>query len=320
MRSLKKTSKAEIKLDEAARAGWLYYVASKTQDEIARELGVSRQTVQRLISLSVSEHLVKIRIDHPIAVCMELALAVKEKYGLVACNVVPSDKSAPELLSGLAISVAADMEKYLRSEAPQIIALGTGRALRACIEQLPTLTTPQHTIVSRLGNMMTDGSATQYNAVTRMAEKTGSAHYPMALPLLAHDAEELKLMQSMEAVRNTLHLCDIADATFVGVGQINLTAPLVLDGFMTKDEATELQDAGAAGEITSIIYDNQGVVLDCAYNARVSSAPLKKAGPAPVTAVAAGPAKVRAIQAALVGSLVNRLTTDEATAKILLSY
>ena len=43
------------RLDDAARAGWLYYVAGNTQDEIARKLGVSRQSAQRLVSLAVSE-------------------------------------------------------------------------------------------------------------------------------------------------------------------------------------------------------------------------------------------------------------------------
>jgi len=37
------------RLDDAARAGWLYYIAGNTQDEIARKLGVSRQTAQRLV-------------------------------------------------------------------------------------------------------------------------------------------------------------------------------------------------------------------------------------------------------------------------------
>ena len=55
------------RLDDAARAGWLYYIAGNTQDEIARKLGVSRQTAQRLVSLSVSEKLIKVRLDHPIA-------------------------------------------------------------------------------------------------------------------------------------------------------------------------------------------------------------------------------------------------------------
>ena len=45
------------RLDDAARAGWLYYVAGNTQDEIAAKLGVSRQTAQRLVAMAVSERL-----------------------------------------------------------------------------------------------------------------------------------------------------------------------------------------------------------------------------------------------------------------------
>ncbi|MFI4998137.1 MAG: helix-turn-helix domain-containing protein, partial [Hyphomicrobiales bacterium] len=36
------------RLDEAARAGWLYFIAGHTQDEIAKMLKVSRPTAQRL--------------------------------------------------------------------------------------------------------------------------------------------------------------------------------------------------------------------------------------------------------------------------------
>ena len=67
-RPMPKTSEQEsIRLDEAARAGWLYYIAGNTQDEIASKLGVSRQTAQRLVSLAVSRRLIKVRLDHPIA-------------------------------------------------------------------------------------------------------------------------------------------------------------------------------------------------------------------------------------------------------------
>ena len=42
------------RLDDAARAGWLYYVAGNTQDQIAAKLGISRQTAQRLVSLGAA--------------------------------------------------------------------------------------------------------------------------------------------------------------------------------------------------------------------------------------------------------------------------
>ena len=54
----RKSDSEHHRLDDAARAGWLYYIAGNTQDEIARKLGVSRQTAQRLVSLAVSEKLI----------------------------------------------------------------------------------------------------------------------------------------------------------------------------------------------------------------------------------------------------------------------
>ncbi len=59
------------RLDEAARAGWLYFIAGHTQDEIARMLQVSRASAQRLVSLCLAERLITFRLEHPIAACME---------------------------------------------------------------------------------------------------------------------------------------------------------------------------------------------------------------------------------------------------------
>ena len=80
------------RLDDAARAGWLYYIAGNTQDEIARKLGVSRQTAQRLVSLSISEKLIKVRLDHPIANCLELAERV---LGALRCHEWNGSRDGP---------------------------------------------------------------------------------------------------------------------------------------------------------------------------------------------------------------------------------
>ena len=87
------------RLDDAARAGWLYYVAGNTQDEIAAKLGVSRQSAQRLVSLAVAEGLIKVRIDHPIAACLELARDLSARYALKLCEVVPTDPASPAALT-----------------------------------------------------------------------------------------------------------------------------------------------------------------------------------------------------------------------------
>lgn len=307
------------RLDDAARAGWLYYVAGNTQDEIARKLGVSRQSAQRLVSLAVSEKLIKVRLDHPIARCMELAHSLKQKFGLQICEVVPSDPDAPLALTGVAQVAAAELERYLKSDHPKIIALGTGRALRACVEQLPPMDCPQHRIVSLLGNMMSDGAATAYNVVIRMADRVNARHYPMPTPVFTRTVEEKHLLQSQEAVHNILELARQADITFVGIGNIGETAPLSVDGFVNRDETRALLKAGAVGEITSWVFDKNGILIDGLTNDRVASSELRIAPEKPVIAIAVGPVKAPAICAAMIGKLVNGLMTDEATAELLLA-
>src|SRR5204863_1023966 len=97
------------RLDDAARAGWLYYIAGNTQDEIARKLGVSRQTAQRLVSLSVSEKLIKVRLDHPIGHCLELSEQLKQAFGIESCEVVPSDPESASRTVGVAEAAAAEL-------------------------------------------------------------------------------------------------------------------------------------------------------------------------------------------------------------------
>ena len=80
----------ERKLDLAARAAWLYYIADNTQDEIAAKLGLSRQAAQRLIALAVSEKLIKFRLDYPLSNCISLAEALRDKFSLATCEVIPS--------------------------------------------------------------------------------------------------------------------------------------------------------------------------------------------------------------------------------------
>jgi DNA-binding transcriptional regulator LsrR (DeoR family) len=307
------------RLDDAARAGWLYYVAGNTQDEIARKLGVSRQSAQRLVSLAVSEKLVKVRLDHPIARCMELSRALTEKYDLVMCDVVPSDADHSNTITGLPEACAAEMERHLKSVHPVIIAIGTGRALRASVEQLSQMDCPQHRIVSLLGNMMSDGSATAYNVVIRMAERINARHYPMPLPVFARSQEEKRTLHAQETVHNIMDLARQADVTFVGVGNMGLTAPLHVDGFITRDEVRALERAGAVGEITSWVFDAQGKLIDGLVNDRVASMPLQPNPAKPVIAVAAGEAKVQAISGALIGRLITGLITNEQTAEQLLN-
>lgn len=307
------------RLDDAARAGWLYYVAGRTQDEIASAMGISRQSAQRLVSLAMTERLIKVRLDHPIAACLELGLALKEKYDLRQVDIVPSDPGSSSTTVGIAEAAASEIERWLKSADPIILAIGTGRTLKAAIDQLPGMDCPQHRIVSLTGNIGLDGSAAYYNVIFSMADAVKARHFPMPLPVLVSSAEERVMFHNQALVKSALQLGAQADVAFVGIGELGPQAPLCEDGFLARDEMVRLMDEGAAGEICGWMFDGEGRMISGSINQRVASVPLPSRQTSIVIGIAKGERKYQAVRAALKGGLINGLITDEATAEFLLN-
>lgn len=307
------------RLDDAARAGWLYFIAGHTQDEIARRLKVSRATAQRLVSLCLSERLITFRLEHPIAACMDLAHRLTERFELRLCEVVPTDPGAPTSTVGIAERAASLLESTLRNEKPTIVAIGTGRAMRAAVEQVPPMDCPDHQLVSLVGNISTDGSATFFDSVARLADLTKARHYPMPLPVLMSSEVERDQMLRIGPVARVHGIAAGADLRLFGVGQMDKNAQFHVDGFITREELLEQMRLGAVGELTGWAFDASGCFIDGGTNRRLTSVPHPVPAAALTVAAALGPAKVTAILAALTGRLVNGLISDEATAKAILA-
>ena len=306
------------RLDDAGRAGWLYYIAGNTQDEIAKKLGVSRQTAQRLVSLAVTERLIKVRFDHPLGRCLELSGRLKEAYGLDSCEVVPADPTSNSETLGIVEAAAAEMERYLVSRHPVIVGLGTGRALRAVAEQISPMECPQHKIVSIVGNIAPDGSATVFEVSSRVGDRVGAPHYPMPFPVIAATVHEKNLLVQQKSLRNVMDLAAQADVTFVGIGTVDETAALLRDGFVRPDELRAMVKAGAVGEITGWSFDASGKLIDGLVNDRVLSVPVDMPAKRRIIGVAMASGRFKAIKGAISGKLVNGLITNELMAEQLL--
>jgi len=313
------TEGEKSRLDDAARAGWLYFIAGHTQDEIAKMLQVSRASAQRLVSLCLAERLITFRLEHPIAACMELASRLKESFDLTHCEVVPADPAAPLSTAGIAERCANILEATLRSETPVIVALGTGRAVRAAVERVSLIDRPNHQIVSLVGNISADGSASFFDTVGRLADRTGARHYPMPLPFLMSSEDERNRMVRIDPIAKVKAVAAKADLRLIGIGQMDQKAQVHVDGFVTREELFEMMRLGAVGEITGWAYDAKGKLIKGGTNRRLTSIPPQAPADTTTIAAAVGQAKVPAIKAALAGRLINGLITDEATARAVLN-
>jgi DNA-binding transcriptional regulator LsrR (DeoR family) len=313
------TERRDRKLDLAAHAAWLYYIAGNTQEEIATKLNVSRQAAQRLVALAVSEKLIKFRLDHPLSECIALAESLRDKFELAMCEVVPTDAANRENLTGIGVCGATHLETYLVNKTPTVIAFSSGRTLRAMVDQISSMYQPQHKIVSIIGNMSQYGRAGRYEVVIHLADRVGSQVYPVPTPVVATSVEERELLQTQRSFVAVKILVEQAKATYVGIGQIAWNGPLHNDGFINDNELTELIELGAVGEIAGWAYDQQGILLTQGTNSRVAGIPLEQPARRLTIGLASGVKKADAILAALRGKLITGLITDEAAAEAILS-
>ena len=305
--------------DEAARAGWLYYVGGLTQDQIATELGVSRQRAQRLVSRAMAEGLIHVRLNHPIGACLDLEAELRRRFGLLRCRVVPSLGPGSDGVRAMAPAAAAELERFLRMPEPSVIALGTGRAMRGMVDAMVPMDAEQHRLVSLIGNIAPDGSASFFDVVMRIADKVRAPHYPMPVPVISPTPAENAAFHALGPVKKVVDLARAADVIFVGVGQMSNDAPLLKDGFVTRLELDEMQEAGAVGEVAGWVFDSKGVYLDVGTNTRTGGVRVAPGLNRPSIGIAAGASKVPAIAGALKSGIINGLVTDEPTARALIN-
>jgi DNA-binding transcriptional regulator LsrR (DeoR family) len=310
--------RSDRKLDLAARAAWLYYVASNTQDEIAAKLNVSRQAAQRLVSLANAEKLIRHSLNHPLAECIELAETLRARYALASCEVAPSDPEPKDPLASLGEWAAAHLEGYLASRIPTVVALSAGRALRAMVNHVTPMNQPQHKIVALQGHMAPDGRASHYEVVMNLADRINAQAYLLPTPVVARSAAERAILQEQTSFRAVQDLARQAKVAFVGIGEVTWNGPLQIDGFYGDAEVAELIKLEAVGAILAWAYDREGRLVQGSINDRVAGMSLSQLPVGHTIGVACGAGKVEAICAALRGKLVSGLITDEVTARLVL--
>jgi len=258
-------------------------------------------------------------MNHPIANCMDLAARLRDRFELQHCDIAPSDGSAGTAAAGVASLGGLLIERWLRSRKSLVMALGTGRSMRASVERVSPMSCPLHRLVSLVGTISPDGSASPFDTLVKLAEITKAQHFPMPLPLYVSTAEERAQLIEIESIRRIRAIAGEADLWLMGISQIGEDAVLYRDGFMTRSELLELVRFGAVGEVTGWAFDAEGRVIERGTNLRVTSVPPEPGSNRLRICIAHGLAKVLPLRAALTGRIINGLVTDEDTARALLA-
>jgi DNA-binding transcriptional regulator LsrR (DeoR family) len=153
-----------------------------------------------------------------------------------------------------------------------------------------------------------------------MAQALGAKPRLIHAPGIVKDKAVRDALVMDPQVADTLELAGRADVALVGLGTCTAGSTLLADGdTLTATEVEELRALGVVGDIALQFFDGEGRKVSHPIHERIVGTGLETIKGIPrVIGVAGGKEKVMVIRAALCGSLINVLVTDDQTASQLL--
>jgi DNA-binding transcriptional regulator LsrR (DeoR family) len=303
--------------DLCVRAAWLHYGAGLTQNEVARRLGVPGLKAHRLIARANREGLVRISIEGDIVECVRLEDRMRARFGLLFCEVCPDldDEASP--LRTLSLAGSRFLRLAFESGEDEVIGFGHGRTLAACVNALPKMNVGGLKLVSLLGGLTRRYSATPFDVIHRLAERTGAQAYVLPLPFYANSVEDRAVFLEQRGVSDIMNLGIGATLRVVGIGTMEADASILSTGMIEREEFEAARKGGGAGEILGHIFGLDGKLIENDISARTLSMSAADIGRRKTVAVAGGRTKVNAIKAVLASGLIHGVIVDERTAKTL---
>jgi DNA-binding transcriptional regulator LsrR (DeoR family) len=153
-----------------------------------------------------------------------------------------------------------------------------------------------------------------------LAQKLGATYRFISAPLLVKDEVVANALRDERINQEALRVAAQAEVAVIGIGTPDPAfSSLMRAGYLSAAELEEMMTAGVAGDIVAHQFDERGRVLDISANRRAVSLDAESIRRIPtVIAVSGGPAKAKAIAAALRGRFCTCLITDAGAAQIVL--
>jgi deoxyribonucleoside regulator len=309
------------RLTYLAQVAFMYYDQGMSQEEVAKELGISRSAVSRLLSEARDKGIVEIIVHYPWRTCTDLEKVLVSTFKLKAAKVLLGEnKPYQEMLQGLGVLAARYLDHVLFDGV--IIGISWGSALYEMIKALRQRLLSAVEVVQLIGatgseNVPTDGPI----LAQLLTSQLGASCYHLHAPLLVDNEAVREVLMQDHNIRTTLARAERADIALVGIGSTRSDlSSLLRAGYVNEEEQGRIRATGAVGDICGQHYSLAGEWLDIDVNRRVVGISLEDLlRIETVIGVAGSSRKGAAILGALRGGYVNVLITDDQAAQKVLA-
>lgn len=301
----------ELLADVARR----YYLDTTSKVDIAKQLGLSRFKVARLLEEARARGVVRIQIQSPGAVDRALSADLASALGVPRCVVTETSGSPERVRQQLAESAARVLPPLVRDG--DLLGLTWSRTVDAMVDHLVQL--PRCTVVQLAGSLHTPaGGSTTMDLARRAATLAGGTAHAVHAPLVVDDVAAVVALRRQPGIADTLGLADRLDVAVVAIGAWRSGCSTVWDAV-----STELRQHGEAGgaiaEVSGHLIDEAGRLVDSPLERMIIAVTLDQLRrPAERVALAAGPHRGPAVLAAVKAGLVTTLVTTTDLAREML--
>ena len=280
-----------------------YYLEDQRQSDIARELGVSRPMVSRLLSEARALGVVEITVHDPEAQSAGLLgqlCRTSSLRGGVLVEEGEDNDATNQLLSRGAV-------EQLRQIGARRLGVGWGYLIGQLVTWLEANPQPESTVTDicpLVGNASIPARNYQSNENVRLiAQQLGAAPHFIYLPALPDSLEEKQLLCSSEIYRQIQTQWDKMDTALVNIGNYPSSpdfASLVRYGDLLQQEHT-------CGRLLVYYFNPQGKVIQSEQDFAIQI-PLEQLKRCPnIIGVCSANTSVRALQGALKSGLFTHL-------------
>ncbi|QWS50467.1 sugar-binding transcriptional regulator [Bacillus sp. JNUCC-24] len=301
---------------EAAR---LYYLSDYSQQEIAKQLNLSRPTVSRLLQYAKEKGYVQITVMDPFEDLNELSSLLKEKYDLLEAHVVFSPKDDYPTITDYLSRFGAD---YLQETVKDgdIVGVSWGTTMYQIAQKMQPKQVKGVEVVQLKGGI-SHSHVNTYSAETiqLFAEAFQTAPRYLPLPVVFDSAAVKEMVEQDRHIQRIIEMGKQANIAVFTVGTVRDEALLFRLGYFREEEKVLLKES-SVGDICSRFYDQDGRICSEAINNRTIGVELDDLRTKERSIlVAGGHRKVASIHGALRGKYANVLIIDQHTARALLN-
>jgi deoxyribonucleoside regulator len=301
------------------QAAKLYYELDRTQSEIAKQLGLTRWQVGRLLHEARALDVVRIDISPRAPRRPDLESALQRQFALREAVVVPVTVDNDGFILD---AVAHAGARYLASlyPRPKTLGISWGRTMAALVRWMPhQWNRGLHVVVLNGGIGRTNSPSQPVDVAVRMAASAAGFATIMPVPAILGLRATKEALEQDPTISSVLKAAEKTPIACFTVGALSHRSVHVESGHLTKAEIAHLRRKGAVGDILGRFINRDGEIADDAINARTIGLDPKALRDKECSiCVAGGRSKHAAVRAGLIARYYNVLVTDEQTASFLL--